>query len=171
MQVYLLRHAVAAPRNARRFPHDPDRPLTREGRAKLATAARGMRAMGLTFDLVLTSPLKRARQTAGIVTHALRRRPRTQLLRSLSPTGGCEVTTEAIQRLTGVRRLLLVGHEPDLSRLAAFLLLGGDLVLPIEFKKGGLCRMDFDGGVHPGAARLAFHLTPRFLRMMARLRP
>ena len=64
MRVYLLRHAIAAPRDPERYPTDLDRPLTAEGRRRMKRAAVGMRAAELGIDLVLTSPLARSRQTA-----------------------------------------------------------------------------------------------------------
>ena len=64
--------------------------------------------------------------------------------------------------------MLLVGHEPDLSRLAAALLLDDHGDLTMEFKKGGLCRIDFPGAPRAGAGRLVLHLSPRILRRLGR---
>ena len=75
MQVYLLRHAIAEPLDPERYPVDADRPLTGSGARRMARAARGLRSLGLRFDLVLTSPLVRARQTARLVVPLFRPRP------------------------------------------------------------------------------------------------
>jgi phosphohistidine phosphatase len=158
---------VAAPRDARRYPKDLDRPLTREGIRKMVQAARGMKALGLSFDLILTSPLARARETAQIVAAGLRPRAPLKPLPALAPDGDPSAVALATSSLPEVRRLLLVGHEPALSRLAGFLVLGRDLGFPHEFKKGGMCRIDFAGAVRPGAGKLMYLLPPKVLRACA----
>ena len=133
----------------------------------MAQAARGMKSLGLVFDLILTSPLARARQTAEIVATGLRPRAPIKPLPALSPGGDPAAVTAAVSSLSEVRRLLLVGHEPDLSRLLGFLVLGGEHGLPHEFKKGGICRIDFQGEVRPGAGKLVCLLPPKVLRACA----
>ena len=167
MQIYLLRHAIAETRDPERYPVDADRPLTREGRNRMARGARGMRSLGLRFDLVLTSPLVRARQTARIVLPVFRPRPPLRALRPLSPGGGTGGVFAALDAVPAEASVLLVGHEPDLARLAGALTLEprGDIAL--EFKKGGLCRIDFEGSARPGHGRLVFLLTPKVLRRLA----
>jgi len=167
MQVYLLRHAIAETRDPERFPVDADRPLTREGKTRMTRAARGMRALGLRFDLVLTSPLLRARQTARIVVPMFRPRPPLRALRPLSPGGGTGGVFAALEPVPADAAVLLVGHEPDLARLAGAMTLEPRADMPVEFKKGGLCRIDFEGPPKPGRGRLAFLLTPKILRRIA----
>jgi len=167
MRVYLLRHAIAGERDPRKYPADSDRPLTREGRGKMARAARGMRALGLRFDLVLTSPLVRARQTARIVATSMSPRPPRRALRPLSPGSGSGGVFTALSTLPADSSVVLVGHEPDLSRLAGAMIVEPRSDLSLDFKKGGLCRIDFEGAPRPAAGRLILHLTPRILRMLA----
>lgn len=164
MQIYLLRHAIAAARDAERFADDRIRPLTREGRARMVREARGMRALGLRFDLILTSPLTRTLETARLVARACRPRPPLKVLRPLAPGGGAGGVLAGLSGLPADASVVLVGHEPDLSRLAGALILEHRDTLPMEFKKGGLCRIDFDGAARLGAGRLIFHLPPRVLR-------
>jgi len=166
MQVYLLRHAIAEPRDPEHYPVDADRPLTGTGARRMARAARGLRALGLRLDLVLSSPLERARQTARIVVPLFRPRPPLRALRPLSPGGGSGGVFAALSQVPADAAVLLVGHEPDLGRLAAAMLLDPRADLPIEFKKGGLCRIDFEGAPRPGAGRLVFHMPPRILRRL-----
>lgn len=166
MQVYLLRHAIAEPRDPEHYPVDTDRPLTGTGARRMARAARGLRALGVRFDLILTSPLVRARQTARIVAPLFRPRPPLHALRPLSPGGGSGGVLAALSQVPADAAVLLVGHEPDLGRLAAAMLLEQRADLPIEFKKGGICRIDFEGAPRPGAGRLVFHLAPRILRRL-----
>jgi phosphohistidine phosphatase len=167
MKVYLLRHAIAESRDPERYPVDADRPLTREGRRKMEQAARGMRAIGFRFDLVLTSPLVRARETARLVVPVFRPRPPLRALRPLSPGGGSGGVFAALGSLPAGASVLLVGHEPDLSRLAGAMIVDPRTDLALELKKGGLCRIDFEGTPRPGQGRLLLHLTPRVLRRLA----
>src|SRR5437867_617838 len=167
MRIYLLRHAIAEARDPRRYPADSDRPLTREGKRKMALAARGMSAADARFDVILTSPLTRARQTARIVLPAFRPHPSLHVLKPLSPGGGAGGVFAALTSLPVDASILLVGHEPDLSHLAGAMLLEQRSDLPMDFKKGGLCRIDFEGVARPGQGRLVFHLTPKVLRRLA----
>src|SRR5262245_49313061 len=137
MQVYLLRHAIAENRDPERYPVDADRPLTPAGRRKMQRAARGMRSLGLRFDLVLTSPLTRARQTARIVVPAFRPRPPLRALRPLSPGGGSGGVFAALEAVPADAAVLLVGHEPDLARLAGAMALEPRADMAGEFKNGG----------------------------------
>jgi phosphohistidine phosphatase len=167
VQVYLLRHAIAATPDAERYPNDDDRPLTREGRRRMEQAARGMRALELKFDLVLTSPLVRARETAKLAIRPFRPRPPIKVLRPLSPGGGAGGILAGLTSLPGDASVLLVGHEPDLSGLAGALLLQHRDEFSIEFKKGALVRIDFDAAPRLGAGRLIHHLPPKVLRGLA----
>jgi phosphohistidine phosphatase len=127
-------------------------------------AVRGMRALGLRFDFILTSPLARAVETARLAARAARPRPALKILRPLAPGGGAGGVLAGLSGLPPETVVLLVGHEPDLSRLAGALVLEHRDALPIEFKKGGLCRIDFEGAARLGGGRLIFHLPPRVLR-------
>jgi phosphohistidine phosphatase len=167
MRIFLLRHAIAAHRDPRLYPGDFDRPVTREGRRRMLSAARGLRAWGLRVDLILTSPLARTRQTARIVAHALSPKPPLKVLRPLAPGGGTAGVLAGLASLPADASILLVGHEPDLSRLAGALVLETRADLPLVFKKGGLCRIDCTGAVRAGHGRLVYHLPPRLLRRLA----
>ena len=125
-----------------------------------------MKKLGLEFDRILTSPLTRCRQTARIVARELKPGRGPVVLRALAPGGLPREVLAGLPKQAGDADLLLVGHEPELSRLVSHLLLPmpGDMTL--EFRKGGLCRIDFEGAARPGAGRLALFLSPRVLRLM-----
>jgi phosphohistidine phosphatase len=131
-------------------------------------AAVGLRELVPDLDLVLTSPLVRARQTAKIVVAALRPHPHLRALRPLAPGGGAGGVFAALATLPHDASVMLVGHEPDLSALAAALVLETRGDLGIEFKKGGLCRIDCPGAPRPGSGRLIYHLPPRLLRRLGK---
>lgn len=167
MKLYLLRHGVAAPRDLARYPQDLDRPLTPGGRSKMRKAARAMGIFGCQFDLLLTSPLARARQTARIVSSEIPRCPSPRVHRPLAPGGSTEEILAGIPDGRRIDSALLVGHEPDLTRLAADLLAGPDTTVPIVLRKGGLIRIDFDGASRRGAGQLVLLATPRLLRLVS----
>jgi phosphohistidine phosphatase len=140
MELYLLRHAIAVDREDSRYPEDSLRPLTEEGRIKMQRNAQGMKALGLSFDLVLSSPYIRARQTAEIVQNIFKIN-KPILTKALIP----EAKPQEIAVLINIKyyrpaKILLVGHEPHLSSLFSFLLVD-KTVLDFEFKKGAMCHL------------------------------
>lgn len=167
MKLYLLRHGIAADVGTGGVRHDSERPLTDEGREKLQRVAAAMLAMGLEFELILSSPFLRARQTAEIIADALKARKRLSLLDDLACGG--DVRT-VVHKLTSIRpvpeSLLLVGHEPDMSELVS-LLCTGETRMAVEFKKAGLCKLEA-GTLRPGrCATLSWLLTPKQMSLMA----
>ena len=168
MRLHLLRHAIACPRDRERYPVDADRPLTREGSRRMTLAARGLQALGVRCDHLLTSPLVRARETARLVQRALRPRPPIKVLRPLAPGGGSGGVFAGLASLPHDASVFLVGHEPDLSRLLAALILETRGDIAVEFKKGGVACIDCPGVPRPGTGRLVYHLPPRILRRLAK---
>jgi phosphohistidine phosphatase len=164
MNLYLLRHGIAAERGTGLYASDADRPLTSKGRRKLRRAAAAMRAMELTFDVILSSPLVRARQTAELVANAMRSRHKLELTELLAPGAGAAGLLRRLKQLKP-QNALLVGHEPDLSAFASRLLTGGD-GLAITFKKGGLCRLSIEMLRAGRCASLEWLVTPAQLELM-----
>src|SRR5262245_12823533 len=85
-ELYLIRHAVAEERGDK-WPDDTKRPLTEDGTSRMRKAARGLDRLGVTLDVVVTSPLVRAKQTAEVVASALNPRPPIVSIESLAPEG------------------------------------------------------------------------------------
>jgi len=165
IEIILVRHAIAAERGAA-FPDDRLRPLTRGGALRFREAVKGLAELNVAVDLVLTSPLVRARETAMLLAAGLDPNPRVEELEALAPGGRPAAIVEAIKaRTKRHRRLALVGHEPDLGELATSLLgARGNIV----FKKGGACAIDLDGAMPGGPGTLRWLLTPRALRAIGR---
>lgn len=166
IELFLVRHGVAGARGPA-FPDDRLRPLTDEGTTRFRQAVRGLAAIDVTLDLVLTSPLVRARQTAELLVAGLPGHPRMDTLDALAPGGRLPVILEAIFQRSRQRqtKIALVGHEPDLGELAARLLgaRGG-----IQFKKGAVCCIELQGRLASGPGTLLWHFPPRVLRRLAR---
>ena len=165
MNLYLLRHGIAAERGTGHYASDADRPLTTKGRRKLRRAAAAIRAMDLSIDVILSSPLARARQTAELIAKALHCRHRLELTELLAPGVSAAGLVRRLNQLKP-QSALLVGHEPDLSTLASRLLTGGDR-LAITFKKGGLCRLSIERLRAGRCASLEWLVTPAQLELMS----
>ena len=159
MDLYILRHGIAADKDDPRYPKDDDRPLTEEGQKKTLKIARRMKGLGLTFDLILSSPLARARQTAEITASVLGCKSKLKFSANLAPAGSKKALLHEIARR---RRILLVGHEPYLSELTSTLLAGTD-GLGIDLKKGGLCRMTVAHLRYGRCATLEWLASPKLL--------
>lgn len=156
MRLFFLRHGDAEDRQ----PGQPDaaRRLTPGGIQELELAARGMLSLDLRLDVILTSPLVRARETADIVARTLAGGAQVKIVAALG--GGCSLGD--LQTLLADQapraRVLLVGHEPDFSTLVGTLIGGGYVRVP----KASLVCLDVQR-VEPGGAELRWHLLAEHL--------
>jgi phosphohistidine phosphatase len=157
IELYLVRHAIAAERGPR-WPDDTKRPLTSEGITRFREVVRAFAALDPEIQVVLTSPLVRAAQTAALLAEGLNPHPEIQSADALAPGGSARAIAAALAR-TRRKRIACVGHEPDLGQLAARLI---GASRPLEFKKGGICRIDLERPAGPG--HLAWFAPPRLLR-------
>ena len=166
MNLYLLRHGIAAEPGTPGFENDADRPLIPKGERRLRAAAAAMKKMELSFDLILSSPFVRAGQTAEIVARELKLKKRLQFSDTLACGGSPK---NLIGHLAGLdpapENVLLVGHEPYLSRLIS-VLVSGDENAAVEMKKGGLCKLDAIELDYGQCARLIWLLTPSQMELM-----
>jgi len=135
MNIYLLRHATAKKRNLLKYPND-DRPLTAQGAIKMRKIAKGISRICPKTDLIISSPLKRSRQTAKILLGAVDGGKRVKISRDLLPGSAVSKKISLIRKYKSNKNIFLVGHEPDLSQLLAKLL--GVNSVPFEFKKGAV---------------------------------
>lgn len=166
MNLYLLRHGIAVDHGSPYYPNDDDRPLTPEGHKKMLQEGRGMRALGLTFDLVLSSPVLRARQTAEIVAGVFDRMNLLAFSPHLSPAGDARALVRQLGEQYADRGdILLAGHEPYLSGLASKLV-SGEGGFAVDFKKGSLCLLRADQLRWGRCATLCWLLAPAQLRAL-----
>jgi phosphohistidine phosphatase len=159
-ELYLIRHGPAEPRGEA-WPDDTKRPLTDRGTARVRQAARGLARLGVSFDVVLTSPLVRARQTADIVASAFDEKPHVSQIESLAPGAAPAALLADLGKHARRVRIALVGHEPGIGELAARLIGARH---PLTFKKGAVCRIDLDVLPPAGPGTLRWLATPRILR-------
>ncbi|MFN8543837.1 MAG: phosphohistidine phosphatase SixA [Candidatus Binatia bacterium] len=164
MRLYILRHGIAEDAGPRG--DDGARRLTPEGRAKMRRAAVGLKRLGVEPELILTSPLPRAAETAAIVAELLAPRVAPREVPALATGSAAAEVLRALRPFAQRRRLMLVGHEPTLSELASLLLTGSTDGLALRLKKGGCLAIALEHLVPRSGAALAWVLTPRQLRRL-----
>jgi len=166
MELYVMRHGKAAEPDPKLYPSDDQRPLTEAGRRDLEQIAAAMKLMKLEINLILSSPLVRARQTAEIVAKTLGITKKLLYSDSLAQNEVKPVIEEIKRAYKGETSLLLVGHEPQLSELVSTLLTGGpDMVL--NFKKGGLIKLQIKRIGLNRCANLEWLMAPRQMAQIA----
>ena len=167
MNLYILRHGLAVERGKPGFKNDADRPLTAKGKQRLRRITKAMDAMGASFNVILASPFVRAQQTAQIVAEAFKLSKKLILSDHLTPSGSPKALIEQINELKPPpTNVLIVGHEPYLSKLVA-LLAAGNTGLRLELKKGGLAQLQTTRLRYGRCAEIVFLVTPRQMRLIA----
>src|SRR5688572_7388861 len=152
MQVVLVRHAIAYEHDRKRWPDDNLRPLTPEGMEQFREAAAGLSSFIETPEKLLSSSLVRTKQTAQLLVEVAGW-PVAEEAQALTPLGTPTAVLELLNKQSAMR-IALVGHEPNLSELAAVALGGVDSKIAIEMKKGAALCLEFLGTARPGRATL-----------------
>lgn len=167
MKLLIVRHAKAEDRDeyAKTGADDGERPLTGAGREQARKTARAIKTLLPRIDVLATSPLVRARDTADLLRRDYRRL-RPQELPALIPGTSPKAVGAWLAEQPADATVAVVGHEPDLSSLASWFLTGRAQPL-LALKKGGACLLEFETAAAPGNATLAWLLTPRQLRGLA----
>jgi phosphohistidine phosphatase len=165
VDLYLVRHAIAAQRSAARWPDDSRRPLTPEGAARFRSAARGLATVVPTVDRLLSSAYARAWETAEIL-HDETRWPKPEPSAPLEADRSPEDAFDLLQKLDATGSLALVGHEPLLSMLASRLLTGENDLVRLELKKGSILVLELTAVPGRQAAVLRWSLSPKVLRKL-----
>jgi phosphohistidine phosphatase len=160
LELYLIRHGVAADRSDE-YPDDSKRPLTNGGISRLRKEAKALDELGVALDHIITSPLVRTRQTADIFAESLKSKPSVSQSDALAPAGTSSAVIQELAKHMRKGRIALVGHEPNIGELAGRLI---GARMPLEFKKGGICRIDFEVFPPKGIGQLRWFVTPRMLR-------
>jgi phosphohistidine phosphatase len=165
--LFILRHGIAVTRGDPAYPLDSDRPLTPKGAKRMQRIAGGMRRMGVGFDVILSSPYRRALETTFVVAREYGVGRAVQTSHALKPEVlPEEVIRTLVEKYSAYRRILLVGHEPQLSALVSTLTSGSAGARPL-LKKGGLCKLQADSLQIGKCATLLWLLTPRQMMNIA----
>ncbi len=164
-ELYIMRHAIAAERGTAGFAEDAKRPLTPEGKKKTRECVAGLVRMGFEPDWIVTSPLVRAAETAAIVADEVGSRVPVDTCDALRPGGAPEALITFLAKRSDRRHVLVVGHEPDLSELAARLI-GAGRHANLSFKKAGCCLISFLAFPPKSPGQLVWWLTPKLMRKL-----
>jgi phosphohistidine phosphatase len=166
MKLLIVRHAIAEDRFefAKHEVDDGQRPLTAKGIERMRACARGLKRLIERIDVLATSPLRRARQTADILQESLGA-PKPMVVEQLAPGQEPDELADWLGFLPADSTVAVVGHEPDLSELIGWLTTGEAHSL-VELKKGAACLLDLPGSPCAGGATLEWLLPPRALRLL-----
>jgi phosphohistidine phosphatase len=154
MELVIVRHGKAEDLAA----SDEVRPLTDEGRETVTKIFRNLQAYLPEPDLICDSGLLRAQQTADLIAEVYDLPPRKEL-GELRPGASPMDLAKVLQKLPVGDVIFVVGHQPELSRLVAHSLAGGEYRL-IDLKKAGVVWISFLGSYQPGSGRLQCYLPP-----------
>lgn len=157
MRIYLLRHGVAEEGFGKR---DSDRALTEDGKQKLRELLTTVAQAGVHPSLILSSPYRRAIETARIAVEVLGYQGHLVECSSLTPDSSPQSAWSDVRVHSSEESVLLVGHEPLFSALSAFLL--GYPNLSIDFKKGALLCVELHTVRAQPTGILKWYLTPKF---------
>jgi phosphohistidine phosphatase len=168
MDLLIVRHAIAEERAtfSRTGKDDADRPLTPEGSRKFRRGARGLRRLVPSIDVLASSALARAVETAEILrkTYLM---DGAVLLGELEPGANPAALVPWLRKQRRRRVVAVVGHEPHLSSLIEYLLTESARGF-VDLKKGGACRLSLGGDPRTGGAELRWLLTASQLRRLDR---
>ena len=166
MELLILRHAIAFPHDAKRWPDDTLRPLTAKGMKRGRQAAAGIRRIARRPDRVLTSPLIRALDTAKLFAQAARW-PEAVECAALAPGRHPEEVLAALRREGAEAECVaVVGHQPHLGTLLALCLRGEAQPQALELRKSAIACVWFDGPPRAGRGVLTALFPPRALRKL-----
>jgi len=165
MDLFILRHAEAGkamPGRAR----DVERPLTAEGKEELEDVARALSRLKIRPDHIISSPLKRCRETANIVAKALKERDKVEFWDELKPEGSKQELYKRLSNMKPESIVLCIGHEPYLTQ-AVNDVMGHQGPPKIVLRKSGLARLSIKTFSPKVEGELRWLLTPRLLKRMS----
>jgi phosphohistidine phosphatase len=162
MELYILRHAIALSCSEAGVQQDSERPLSAEGKEKMKKIASAMWLVGVEVDLVLSSPYVRARETALMAHEGLGLKDRLEFSDALASGAETKGVLEELKRqFKKHERIMVVGHEPDLSALIGKVTSLGRL--RVEMKKAGLAKIEITETNPELKGTLEFLLTPKVM--------
>ncbi len=159
MELYLMQHGEALPEEA-----DPERGLSEVGQQQALAAGAALARLGVELGKIVSSPKKRAHQTAEAVARALAFSPRgIATMKALEPLTPPEETIGGLRAMGGDTSILLAGHLPSLAEVAAYLM---DCQRRIAFRMGGIGCIDVERWER-GGGKLLWYITPEQVSRIA----
>ncbi len=161
MEIYLVRHGAAYEKE-----EDPERHLNNDGVNQCHLTGRALKRLDIQFDLVVSSPKVRARQTAEIIAEEVGySREEIKITEALEPTALPKDTISYLDDFADVERIMLAGHLPLLGHLASELLINTSQI-SFYFEPGAVCHINIEQP-HTFAGDFCWFLTPEHLRIIA----
>jgi phosphohistidine phosphatase len=159
MIIYFLRHGMAGQTRLNPI-QDDKRPLDKEGIEQCRFVGRLLNTLDTQVDLILSSPLKRATQTAFMVGNEIAYEQKIEKTPALHPSADYEKFRQLLTQVKKLEAVMVVGHNPNLSEFLSLLITGGLSDRAIELKKGAVARVELEGkqGV------LNWMVTPRLIK-------
>jgi len=157
--LYFLRHASAG-RSRLNPVLDEKRPLDKEGIEQCRYVGRWLNAVDAHVDLIVSSPLKRATQTAALVGNEIGYEQKIELSPALQPGATYASFRDLLQKHGAMEAMMVVGHNPTMSHFLSRLVTGGVSEWAIEMKKGSVAHVDVD----PKHSTLNWLITPRLVK-------
>lgn len=165
MKIYLMRHASAVERLGGAIVNDSQRPLTEEGREEARCVANALKKLNARPNFIVSSPLVRTRQTAEIIKEVLGIEGELKIADGLAPGGTASEVFKNLKKMPPFEEIFLVGHEPDIGRISADLMLAGPEVM-LPFKKAAVIRVDVQDLPPSWPGTLKWFLNPKIANMM-----
>lgn len=159
MIVYFLRHANAGQKRLN-LTQDDKRPLDQEGIAQCRYIGRVLASLDVRVDKIFSSSLKRATQTAYYMANELAYEQKVETVAALKPGADYEKFRALINQHRALEAIMVVGHNPNMSRFLSLLVSEGVNERAVEMKKGSLARVEMG----PKRAVLNWLVTPRLLQ-------
>jgi phosphohistidine phosphatase len=159
MNIYFLRHASAGSHKANQAA-DERRPLDPDGIQQCAVIGRALAALELKSDVVISSPLKRASQTAELVAREIGYEDRIEFSDALHPDADYGAFQQLLQTYAKKDEIMVVGHNPTLSEFLSLLISGGASHTAVDLKKGAVAKVPVNGN----SSSLQWCLTPKVAR-------
>jgi phosphohistidine phosphatase len=166
MDLFILRHGEAG-KTIPSGSTDSKRPLTVTGEKEMVIISKALRKMGVRLDVILTSPLKRARQTADIVAKEFKAQNKLRQMRELSPEGDKKALYQNLSSFKEGTSILLVGHSPYLSEMVSEIV-SDDSSVRLDLKKGGIVRIRVTVAAPKLKGELRWLVSPRLSRLISK---
>jgi phosphohistidine phosphatase len=160
MQIYFLRHANAGEPKLHPL-KDAKRPLDKLGIEQSHDVGRALAAMDVTVDAIISSPLRRATQTAAVVANEIGYEDKVVVDDALRPGAEFEQFQDLLRRNSRKESIMVIGHNPNLTEFLNKIVAGGNSGNAIELKKGSIARVEKEGRK---PAVLKWSLPPKVVR-------
>lgn len=166
LELYIIRHGLAG-KPLEDETLDEARPLKKKGKEKMKDIAKSLKDLNVCFDMVLTSPLLRSKETAEILNAYCGDSKKVRVTDLLKPDSSYNDLIKFLNTIKGSKKVAIVGHEPFLSGFASYCLTKNTNPL-ITLKKGGVIKLDIDKVIKPGHCTLSLLMAPKIILEQAK---